>query len=502
MKSVNLTIAKNSLANVLRGGASAILVLALPPFLIHLMDHERFAAWALILQVAAYVNFLDFGLQFAVGRFFARDLEKGTVEDQNRTLSTAFYILAGAGASAYLLISLSTVFLPVLFPGASPQILREMHFGILSLAAFYALNLPLSTFTGALVGLQRNEYTAFAAGGTKLLGGLSVVLAARYSHSLVLLATLMGGWQLLAGILQYCAAIHLLPAISISTSFFSKSVAREIIHYCSYMSVWLLGGFLVNGLDLVFVSHFDFNSTGYYAIATNLNNFVALLNGSIFNAMLPAIAVMHARKQFREIGQMVLKTTRYGVYGLVVACLPFFLVGRPLLRLWVGAQYADNTFPILVVLLCSCIVRWSGNPYAVAMMGTSQHRHNAVGTMIEGCVNVVVSLWSAHTFGAIGVAYGTLVGSFAGLLCHIYYNIPRTNEIQMSIKDYSLAGLFWPAMRVAPLALLCVLGPMHAHHLISTLATVALSSSLIIGSLFVILRHEGWPPQLVYPRRP
>ena len=77
MMRVRATVIKNALANVMRGGATAVVSLVLPHFLVRSLDRDRFAAWSLMLQIAAYASYLDFGLQTAVARYVAHFTELG-----------------------------------------------------------------------------------------------------------------------------------------------------------------------------------------------------------------------------------------------------------------------------------------------------------------------------------------------------------------------------------------------------------------------------------------
>ena len=87
---------KNAAANVIRGGAASVVAIALPPFLARLMSADSYGAWSLVLQLSAYVGYLDFGIQTAVGRFVAHANEKGDAAHRDRLVSTAFAALATA----------------------------------------------------------------------------------------------------------------------------------------------------------------------------------------------------------------------------------------------------------------------------------------------------------------------------------------------------------------------------------------------------------------------
>jgi O-antigen/teichoic acid export membrane protein len=496
VKRFGFIVVKNAAANVLRGGASAIVAVVLPPFLTRSLSHDRFAAWALLLQFAAYVNLLDFGLQTAVSRYVARSLEQGAVEERNRIISTAFALLSVSAFVGYLAMCIVVPLLPAIFRGVSPDLLVELKEGVLCLSAFSALGLPASTFTGVLLGMHRNEFTTLAFGSTKLLGAATLIVFVRHTQSLVVMAVALGTWNLLGGLAQYLAVRKLLPDMKVSPALVRKTQARELFHYCAYLNIWAFGGFLASGLDLLLVGYFDFKATGYYSIATSVVNFLGALNTAIFGAMIPAVAILHTRGEFRKLGLIVLRTTRYGIYLIVLSLLPFAVAGKPLLKLWLGADYALHTLPLLGVLLIANAIRFSGNPYSVVMIGSGQHKYAIVSPFAEGLVNLAASILCAMRLGGLGVAVGTLIGSFVGLGYHIFYNVPRTREIEMSKREYAVEGLLSPLLRFAPLLLACLALLLYRRELVSGGIAVVVAAVLSLWSVFLVVRLEGWWPRV------
>ena len=196
------TIIKNSAANIVRGSASAVVAIVLPHFLTRALDHDRFAAWALMLQIAGYANYLDFGLQTAVARYLAQSIERGDEEGRDRLISTAILMLSAGALIALLASALVLVYLPRLFPQIPAPLLSEIRGGILVLSFSTAGLLPLSAFTGALIGICRNEIPAISVGSSRLLGALLVCVVVTHTHSLIILAALTGGFNLAGGLPQ------------------------------------------------------------------------------------------------------------------------------------------------------------------------------------------------------------------------------------------------------------------------------------------------------------
>src|SRR5205807_3815210 len=66
-----VTISRNIIASLARVLAVSLVALLLPAYLTHHLPVTTYAAWVLILQLAAYVSYLDLGIQTGVAKFVA-----------------------------------------------------------------------------------------------------------------------------------------------------------------------------------------------------------------------------------------------------------------------------------------------------------------------------------------------------------------------------------------------------------------------------------------------
>jgi O-antigen/teichoic acid export membrane protein len=95
---------KNATVNVIRLAAFSLVALCLPPLLVHRLSKETYAAWVLIMQLSAYVTFFDFGMQSAVSHFITYTEEKRDLNERDRILSSAVWLLGGLAGIGVLLI--------------------------------------------------------------------------------------------------------------------------------------------------------------------------------------------------------------------------------------------------------------------------------------------------------------------------------------------------------------------------------------------------------------
>jgi O-antigen/teichoic acid export membrane protein len=459
VRSSRFVLLKNALANVLRGGATAFIALILPPFLVRLLPADAFSVWALVLQLSTYAGFLDFGIQTAVGRFVAHANETGDHHTRNRVVSTSFAMLSVSAVLATVVLLLLVWQLPILFQQLPPHLYRDARFALALVGISTALGLPASVFNGIFIGLQRNEIPAATIAGGRLVGALLLIGAAYLTHSIVIMAAATLIANMATYVVQFVVYRKLTFGIQLRPAFVSSRTAREIAAYCASLSIWSFATLLVTGLDTTLVGIFEFDAVAYYTVAASLITFILGLQNSIFSTLIPAAASLGARKEHTDIGRLLITSTRYCMLILLVTGLPLLVGGRGLLTLWVGASYADQTLPLLQILVVANIIRLSVIPYAMILIGTGQQRLVMVTPIIEGATNLVVSVAAGLIFGALGVALGTLVGSLVGVGCHLVYNMPRTHEIAFQRAEYLRDGVFRPLLSALPCLIVTFIAP-------------------------------------------
>jgi O-antigen/teichoic acid export membrane protein len=451
MTHVRFTIIKNAAANIIRGGATAAVALALPHFLAKGLDHGRFAAWSLMLQIAAYASYVDFGLQTAVARFLSRYTELGDDESRNSLVSTAFAFLTGAAALATVGFAVIIWQLPRIFQGVPSPLLGEFRWAVAIVAAGATLQLPLSVFSGVLIGLHKNEYVALAVGCSRMVGAAAVLLAVRSTSSLIVLGACVSVTAVLGGGAQFLAAKHLWPLMALSRSLVRRAMATELAKFCMGLTAWSTSMFLVTGLNLTIVGTVDFRAVGYYSVATALINVLSGVNSAACAAFMTPISALHAAGETEKIRHLILTASRWNTFANVTIAAGTFLFGYPLLRLWVGADYASSAEPIAEILIAANAIRLAALPYSTMLIATGQQRLGIAQGVVEGVVNLIASVAGAMLFGPIGVAWGTLAGAVSGLVWACVLTAKWAKEIPLGRWSLALESIVRPLACALPL---------------------------------------------------
>jgi O-antigen/teichoic acid export membrane protein len=479
------TLVKNSAANFLRGSAAAVMALLLPPILVRHMGSVVFGVWALVLQIAAYINYLDLGLQTAVGRYVAFTTETRNTEARDGIFSTALAGLSIAAGLGIVLVLLAAVAAHWIFPAVPSALIGPMRWATVIVGISMALGLPASAFNGVFVGLQKYEIPALTVGGAKLLSAIGLIVAALEGKSLVSMAIILGATNIASYAVQYGVLRRILPDLRFRLKLIRRRTIRELSGYCFSLSVWSLSMLMVNGFDLILVGRFQFSAVAPYAVAATAITFLAGMQNSVFGVIMPHAATLQARENSDALGQLLLSSTRLSVLLLLATGLPLIVFASSILRIWIGPQFALGGSNILTILVIANMVRLTSIPYASILIGTGQQRLVTVSPLMEGITNFFFSIVLGYRYGAIGVAWGTLIGSVMAVLANILYNMKRTRtSIHISRYRYVIAGILFPALCGIPVYLVLFFSRGAQHRSVAALSAalaVSLGACALLG---------------------
>ena len=203
----------------------------------------------------------------------------------------------------------------------------------------------------------------------------------------------------------------------------------------------------VSGLDVTIVGHYDYGQTAFYATAVLPTNFMLSIMGAALAPLLPTASALSVHRTPAEMGRLLARITRYSTVLLLFVGLPLLVGGYILLRLWVGPVYALHAVGYLRVLLLANIVRNLCLPYSSMLVATNRQRVAIFGAGAEAIVNLAASLYLVRHIGAIGVAYGTLIGSFVSVGMHfavsMHYTRPTFCDNACSAFSFGHCAAAW-----------------------------------------------------------
>ncbi len=449
------TFTRNSLFSVGRLFVTAALALILPGYLTHRLSVKTYSAWVLILQVSAYVGYFNFGIQTAVAKFVAEYEARGDRKGASMHASAGLVLMLAAAALGTILTLIVAWQVPRLFNGMPASLYRDVQWSILLIGISLSFGLICSSFAAVFLGLERYAVPMVLLTANRILFTAAVVIAVVLHQGLVVMGLLAAVVNFATGLMQFAAWRRWANEISVSLYGLDRATIKKVLGYCSTLAIWSLGMLCVTGLDVTIVGKYDFGQTAYYSIATLPTNFIIAVLAAALAPFMPAASAISVHRSPGEMGMLLSRMTRYAATLLFVSALPLVVEGYWGLRVWVGPNYAMHTVGYLRILLLANMLRYVAMPYGAMLVATGNQKIAITSSVAEAVVNLVSSIYLARHVGAIGVAYGTLLGSMVCVGINFAVNVRNTfPKMAISRSKLLLTGLLRPAVIVIPSILL------------------------------------------------
>jgi O-antigen/teichoic acid export membrane protein len=458
------TISRNIIASLARVVAVSLIALVLPAYLAHHLPVTTYAAWVLILQLGAYVSYLDLGIQTGVSKFVAEYSARGDQAGAGRHASAGLALMIFAGTLGLACTLILAWQVPRLFSEMPPNLYQDVRISVVLVGFSLSLGLIGAVYSAVFLGLQRYGIPMTISIVNRASFAAIVLAVVALHGNLVAMGMAVALVNTATGVLQVAAWRKKASHIRISARLADFHVLTVVARYCSLQSIWTVAMLCVTGFDVAIVGHFDYVQTAYYSIATLPTSFALSIIGSMMGPLMPASSAMSTHRSAAEMGDLLARITRYSTVILLLTGLPLMVCGFPILRLWVGPAYALHTLKYLRILVLANVIRNLCAPYATMIAATGRQGAATTTAISEALVNLGSSIYLASRFGAIGVALGTLLGSLVSVALHFTITMRFTHEtLAISRSRLFLTGLLQPAVLAVPSLLLLPLWWSPAH---------------------------------------
>jgi O-antigen/teichoic acid export membrane protein len=445
------TFTRNSMLSVGRVFATAALALLLPSYLTHKLSVLTYAAWVLILQVSAYVGYLEFGIQAGVSKYVAEYDAKGDAAGSSMRASVGLALMLVASVFGVVLTLILAWQVPAIFREMPPALDRDVRLSIIFVGISLSFGLICSVFSSIFLGLQRYALPMILSLVNRVLYTAVVLAAVALHQSLAVMGSLVAAVNVATGLMQFEAWRRWARSVRLHLSGLDPAVMKRMIAYCFSLAIWTAGMLCVSGLDITIVGRYDYAQTAFYSIAVLPTNFMGAIVGAALSPLMPTASALSVHRNPVEMGVILSRAMRYASILLLASGLPLLVGGYWILRVWVGPAYATSTVGYLRILLLANILRNTCVPYASMLMATESQKIAIGGVIAEAVVNVSCSIYLARHVGAIGVAYGTLLGSVVSVATHFTLNMHYTKaKFAISRVRLFLSGLVRPSLIAIP----------------------------------------------------
>jgi O-antigen/teichoic acid export membrane protein len=398
----------NVLANVIGQFSTLLIAFAAVPYVVHRVGPDLYG---LLVMVAALggVGGLGIGAGTTIAKFVSESPSPAGQDGVALLLQTAVTLCGGIAILCFaVIIAEKKAIASLLFhsSGISPAIITLT---VYVLAFCFLGSLLSDVFSGILIGLQRFGLCSRIRIGTSILrnGGFILVLALGFG-----IRSLLGVYLLtVLASLAACAGYgyRLMPALTIRPGF-AWSHFKRLAGFSIPVVAGGLGALAVHKFDRALVAYYlPLSAVTFYAVPYMLAEKSGVAVSNITSAVFPLSSQLSSARDEARLRELYLRSTKMVVLFAIPVVITLVALSAPVLRWWVGAEYAIKGSLVLELLAIAFLVNTAGHvPYVIAQ-GLGSPWVSAKYSLLNGVVNVFLFVLLIPRFGIAGAAAGFLI---------------------------------------------------------------------------------------------
>jgi O-antigen/teichoic acid export membrane protein len=462
----------NLIANFAGAGWSALLGLVCTPLYIRFMGIEAYGLVGFYIMLQTSLLVLDMGLSPTMNREMARYSvqpdKAGEIRDFVLTLGTCSWGM-GLMIGATLVATAPLIAAHWIKASAIPG--SEVRSAVSMMGILVALQWPISSFQGGLMGLQRQV----------LVNGLRIaMITLGHGGALLILwrispaVTAYFGWQILVSAVQAILSMAILwrrLPLSDQPPRFRPVMIRSVWRFAAGMSGITVSALLLTQLDKVILSKMlSLEMFGYYTLAGVVSGGLYVLISPVFNATFPKFSALAAAGDEDGTRRLYHQSTQLMAVLVLPVAILVALFSFDLVLLWIGnVGTARHVSPIISTLIVGTALNGLMNPPFALQLANGWTQ---IGNRINAFLIVLLvpaTVYLTNRYGAIGGAsvWVILNSVYIGIGIPLTHRRLLKGEASLWLKSVALpliattlvvgAGRIVIGSPLAPLVAICAL---------------------------------------------
>lgn len=406
--------ARNILSNASGYLVSIVVVFLLTPFVVLKLGDAVYGLWTLVISLTGYYGLLDLGVRAGVGQYVARYWAKRDLEGVNRTLNTAFVLLAGVAVVLMLITFVLALLLPRWMEGPADAI-RAAQWAMVVVGIGVSLQFPLAIYTTVAHARERFEVENAIGIGARVTSALLTIWVLNNGWGVFGLACATMGAQVTGYLARMAAAYKLMPGIRWSPRLFSRGAVKEIVSFGAFSFLLTAADRVVSYFGPIIIGAFvGATAITYYALGGSLIMYYTQLVCVIVWTITPHATKLDAQGDRAALRALLYPSTRGVLFLASVITGGLCLLGHDFLALWMDPKYVSgelytSSAVVLSILAVSTLVRYGQAAGRQIVFGMRKVRFLAALAGAEAVMNIVLSLLLVKPYGLLGVALATLI---------------------------------------------------------------------------------------------
>jgi O-antigen/teichoic acid export membrane protein len=257
---------------------------------------------------------------------------------------------------------------------------------------------------------------------------------------------------LLNAVAKYVCARRIVPQVRVRPRWIDRRTFREIFGFSAKTMVEAVSKVLQFQVGPLMISAV----IGPAALALYSRPRALILITTRFvmgfaRVLVPAASAFHGQQDHKGLGELLVRSSRYAVFLALPPTLVLLILGRAIMRVWMGDQvYADNN--VLLILALGYVPLFTQQATYHILLGLASHGVAGAASLIGSIVGAGLSILFVGVlgWGIEGAALATAIPVFVVNLCVLPYAGCRAAGIPL--LRYLRESLLLPLLSVVPFA--------------------------------------------------
>lgn len=472
--------------------ANAVVQLLYTPFLVSKLGQSEYGLYSLVASVIGYLGVLDLGFGNALVVHTSKYRALGDKENE-QILHGMFHILYICIGVIAGLIGILLSFLTEDIFGATMNVedIEKMRVMLLILSLNIFLTFAFSIYSSIITASEAfvfQKVLAILSTIAKPLLMIPILLIGYKSIALCIVITIVNVAILFANY-WFCK-----KKLKISVKFrgFNWKIFRKVFSYSFYVFLAQIVDQINWSADQTILGISSGTiAVSVYSAAAQINIMFVNLSTAISGVMLPKMSRMVAKKATKDdLSKELIKVGRIQFLIVFLVVSGFAIVGREFVKEWLGEGFEDS-YVVALLLMTPAIVPLIQNIGIAIIQAMNKFRFKAALTFSMALINIVISIFLAQAFGAIGAAFGT---TLAIIVCNIIImNIYYRRVIGLDVMGFWKNILVMLGKLMIPIVLtvgIVSITNLHGWVAILTYSSIYVTMYIITAYLLVMDLYE------------
>jgi O-antigen/teichoic acid export membrane protein len=353
------------------------------------------------------MSIAELGLNTAISKFIAEYVSRGETQALSALVSGGLVMYGLLGVVLIVPFYVYSPAIAGLFKPSEALSAQQIASVIRLISLGFVPLLFRSGATAVPVGLQRFEMPVLFTAGYQILSYAAALVVALLGGTVtdVVRSTLAVLW--LTALWSLIVAWRMLKPFRLKLMLANtKAILPELLRFAFLSGLSVLGSRIFSFADRLAVGAvLGLEAVAYYIVIISVVTKILQLSGALTNALMPAASAWMASGAVRRVRVYFWGTTAALVVLNLVLASMLLIFSKPLLTLWMGAEFASHALlPFRVLTVVYALISLNAPAHYVAF-GIGKPGINALTGLIGGCLTIgLIFIWG-KTGGLLGAAF-------------------------------------------------------------------------------------------------